>query len=115
MSMGMGGCMGMGMGAGRPAKRAWEGASLRPDENNPDAKTISGMVGRINSTVALTEKISYSDVKLPLDMIGLEAAKKILKDIENSAGAIKNPTSYIIAAAKRASSGEGIPSKMTRF
>lgn len=95
-------------------KRTWHEEAAKPAADDEEAKQIARNVGRINCTVAMAEKLSYSDVKPHLEACGLEAASKILKDLEASAGSVKSPTSYVIAAAKRASSGESIPAKRSR-
>mmetsp|Transcript_23209 Transcript_23209/g.65584 ORF Transcript_23209/g.65584 Transcript_23209/m.65584 type:complete len:503 (-) Transcript_23209:111-1619(-) len=91
-------------------KRTWSQAAATPADDG-FGKQISREVGRINAHAPFTEKLSYSDIKPHLETLGLEAAMKILKDVEGSARTVKSPTSYVIAAAKRASSGEGIPAK----
>lgn len=94
-------------------KRSWTQEAAAPAEDE-GSRQISKQIGWINSHVALLEKLSYSDTKPHLEMVGVEAALKILKDVESSAATIKSPTSYVIAAAKRAASGEGIPAKRMR-
>lgn len=96
-------------------KRTWHEEPTKPSEFDEEGKQIARHVGRINGTVCMVEKLSYSDVKPHLEACGLEAATKILKDLEASAGSVKSPTSYVIAAARRACSGEGIPAKRARF
>lgn len=95
-----------------PAKRTWKEEAKSPLDDQ--GKQISGLVGRLNNSVPLVEKLSYSDIKEPLEACGLEAALKILKDVEQSPHSIKNPTSYVIAAARRAVSGEAVPAKRPR-
>mmetsp|Transcript_80986 Transcript_80986/g.203831 ORF Transcript_80986/g.203831 Transcript_80986/m.203831 type:complete len:584 (+) Transcript_80986:116-1867(+) len=94
-------------------KRSWTQDAVSPAEDE-GSRQISKQIGWINSHVPLMEKLSYSDTKPHLEAVGVEAALKILKDVEGSAGTIKSPTSYVIAAAKRAASGEGIPAKRMR-
>lgn len=96
------------------SKREWQEEEAHPRGDSEDSKKISHAVGRLNKTVNLAEKLSYSDVKPHLEACGAEAASTILKDLEKAADRISNPTSYVIAAAKRKASGENIPSKRPR-
>jgi len=108
MQLQMAGAGGMGV------KRQWKEEAKAPagDENS---KTISKMVGRLNKYSPLMQQISYSDIKEPLELVGLEVAMKILQDIEMNPMNIKDPTNYVIAAAKRAVTGEAIPAKQRRM
>jgi len=102
-----------GGGGGRGAKRAWTEEDASPDDSDA-SKSISKQIGRINSHAMLMEKVSYSDVKPHLELLDMQAAGKILKDLSDYAHTIKHPTQYVIAAAKRALAGEAIPSKRPR-
>lgn len=74
-----------------------------PAKSN-DSTPISKQVGWINNNCNLREKISYSDVVEPLSAISTKGALQILKDLEQTADRVSNPTAYIIAAARRQSS-----------
>eukprot|EP00929_Paragymnodinium_shiwhaense_P039450 TRINITY_DN20706_c0_g1_i1.p1 TRINITY_DN20706_c0_g1~~TRINITY_DN20706_c0_g1_i1.p1 ORF type:complete len:723 (-),score=114.61 TRINITY_DN20706_c0_g1_i1:146-2236(-) len=70
-----------------------------------DSRRISRQVGWLNNNVDLRERISYIDVAPALEALDTSAALKILKDLENSAQGVENPTNYICAAARRAGGG----------
>mmetsp|Transcript_21219 Transcript_21219/g.49844 ORF Transcript_21219/g.49844 Transcript_21219/m.49844 type:complete len:412 (+) Transcript_21219:51-1286(+) len=68
-----------------------------------DEKKIARQVGWLNQHCSLSEKISYSDVKEPLEALDLRTAMRLLKDVENMAQTLRNPTAYLISVAKRES------------
>lgn len=105
---------GLGAAAGVGTKRTWTQSAMSPADDEI-SKQISKMVGRLNNSVPLQEKVSYSDVKEHLERLPMESAIKILKDVESAPHTIKSPTNYVLAAAKRALSGESIPSKRARM
>lgn len=67
-----------------------------------DRKQISRQIGRMNKNAWLNEPISHSDVIELLCKLDLAVALKILKDLENKAMQIKDPTSYIRKAVSNA-------------
>merc|ERR1712232_520684 len=69
-----------------------------------DSKVISKQIGWLNKSGLLVDRISYNEVSETLTTIGVEASLKIIKDCENKGSGVKNPTAYILAAAKRVSS-----------
>eukprot|EP00429_Kryptoperidinium_foliaceum_P066534 CAMPEP_0176055174 /NCGR_PEP_ID=MMETSP0120_2-20121206/27461_1 /TAXON_ID=160619 /ORGANISM="Kryptoperidinium foliaceum, Strain CCMP 1326" /LENGTH=479 /DNA_ID=CAMNT_0017388655 /DNA_START=72 /DNA_END=1508 /DNA_ORIENTATION=- len=71
------------------------GVSLDP------TKKIAKQVGWLNRKADLLEKISYSDVVHQLSMLDITEAMRILKDLEEGASQIPNPTAYVIAAAQQ--------------
>jgi len=63
---------------------------------------IAKQVGWQNKQIEdRTKKISYSDVVGPLSVIDIVSAMKILKDLGENIATVRDPTSYVIAAANR--------------
>lgn len=73
-----------------------------------DSKKLSRQIGWLNKNAGLMENLSFSDVNGPLSMLPVTEAMKILKDLENNALTIKNPTSYVMKAAGNAMASGGI-------
>jgi len=67
-----------------------------------DSKKISKAIGWMNKNLALPEPIMYAEVAPMLDMIGDHEAGKLLHEFQESADSIKNPTRWLMAAARRA-------------
>lgn len=91
-----------------PSEVPSQGTSSLPVEDDAksagkieEQKKIARNVGWLNAKGGLASPISYSDVKEPLGACDLKQALKLLKDLENSAGTVTNPTAYLISAAKR--------------
>merc|ERR1712039_1089742 len=56
----------------------------------------------LNTNVQLAEPINCESVVAGLSALDVTSAMKILKDVEEGAAGIKNPTGYVAAAAARA-------------
>lgn len=87
-------------------KRTWSQATAAHAAPNTspegdDDKKIARQVGWLNQHCSLPERISYSDVKEPLGELDLRTALRLLKDVENMKQKVRNPTSFLISAAKR--------------
>lgn len=67
-----------------------------------DGRRISRQVAWLNQHAGLPERISYSDVKDPLEACDLRTAMRILKDCESMASTVRNPTSYVVSMAEKA-------------
>eukprot|EP00930_Biecheleria_cincta_P047697 TRINITY_DN3311_c0_g1_i1.p1 TRINITY_DN3311_c0_g1~~TRINITY_DN3311_c0_g1_i1.p1 ORF type:complete len:464 (-),score=106.22 TRINITY_DN3311_c0_g1_i1:125-1480(-) len=86
---------------GKGGKGGSRGGAQVSEVTEEDAKKLSRQVGWLNANVELAVQISYSEVKEFLECVEMSTAMKILKDVENNAERISNPTAYIISAAKR--------------
>lgn len=99
-----------------PAKRGHsaiqgEGQDVSPDDYG---KMISKAVGRLNHYAGLAQPITYSEVKPLLESLDIDSAQKVLEDLEKQAYKVKDPTNYIVRAAKRIAAGEDMPVKKQR-
>eukprot|EP00929_Paragymnodinium_shiwhaense_P080831 TRINITY_DN42185_c0_g3_i1.p1 TRINITY_DN42185_c0_g3~~TRINITY_DN42185_c0_g3_i1.p1 ORF type:complete len:426 (-),score=94.37 TRINITY_DN42185_c0_g3_i1:141-1418(-) len=83
----------------------WESGWESTHQNEDHAWKISKQVGWLNNNVELAEPISYKDVSQLLEALDTSTAMKLLKDLENSASTVENPTAYVAAAARRAGGG----------
>merc|ERR1712126_49405 len=86
-------------------KRAWvPGVATMPNAKpfSDDQRRIARQVGWLNQHAGLIERISYSDVKEPLEALDLHTAMRLMKDIETMFQVIRNPTAYLLSAARRA-------------
>lgn len=83
-----------------PAVTVGTAPNASPEDD--EGRKIARQVGWLNQHAGLAERISYSDVKESLEACDLRTAMKILKDVESTTQSIRNPTSFIIAAAQRA-------------
>merc|ERR1711879_673550 len=77
-----------------PSKRTAKGSGS-------GGNSISKCVGRLNKSLNLETSISYKDVVEPLTELGEEVACKLLDEFEEKHATIKDPTKWIISAAKR--------------
>eukprot|EP00931_Biecheleriopsis_adriatica_P102898 TRINITY_DN77802_c0_g1_i1.p1 TRINITY_DN77802_c0_g1~~TRINITY_DN77802_c0_g1_i1.p1 ORF type:complete len:628 (+),score=132.39 TRINITY_DN77802_c0_g1_i1:75-1958(+) len=66
-----------------------------------ESRELGRKIGWLNKNANLNEKISYSDVIGALSQLQPDDAFKILNDLEAKASSIRQPTSYILAAASR--------------
>lgn len=85
---------------------AWGGGAVVPWSGaggGVDGKKISKTIGWINKTYGeqMAEPIQFNEVQAPLMLIGDREACKLLKELEEKVGEIKNPTNWIKAAAMR--------------
>lgn len=64
---------------------------------------ISKRIGWINGHVDLAMPLLYSQVKDALTQLGDNEAMRVLKNVERQAASIRDPTGYVIAAARRLS------------
>lgn len=89
-------------------KRKWLPSSAGPaDGPADDSKRISQKVGYLNKIAKWPAKLSYSDVKDPLEKCGVKIALEILEDLEH-ADDVKDPTDHVLRVARRSiSGGEG--------
>eukprot|EP00746_Dinoflagellata_sp_MGD_P149367 gnl/MRDRNA2_/MRDRNA2_81405_c0_seq1.p1 gnl/MRDRNA2_/MRDRNA2_81405_c0~~gnl/MRDRNA2_/MRDRNA2_81405_c0_seq1.p1 ORF type:complete len:535 (+),score=109.53 gnl/MRDRNA2_/MRDRNA2_81405_c0_seq1:108-1712(+) len=99
-----------------PAKRAHSalqggGPDLAPGDYG---KMISKAVGRLNHYAGLAQPITYSEVKSHLESLDIDSAQKVLEDLEKQSYKVKDPTNYIVRAAKRIAAGEDMPIKKQR-
>eukprot|EP00928_Gymnodinium_smaydae_P018945 TRINITY_DN17216_c0_g1_i3.p2 TRINITY_DN17216_c0_g1~~TRINITY_DN17216_c0_g1_i3.p2 ORF type:complete len:161 (-),score=44.21 TRINITY_DN17216_c0_g1_i3:154-636(-) len=99
------GASGAGAGGGHGARqerkyRRVEDADRRGEDEDA-GKRISRQVGKLNKQGALAARISYEDVKGPLESCGVEAALRILRDLEHSGARINDPQNYILVAASK--------------
>lgn len=63
---------------------------------------IGKTIGFMNKQVTEREKkISYQEVVGPLSMIDVTSAMRILKDLADNIATVRDPTSYVVAAAGR--------------
>eukprot|EP00930_Biecheleria_cincta_P089997 TRINITY_DN7934_c0_g1_i2.p1 TRINITY_DN7934_c0_g1~~TRINITY_DN7934_c0_g1_i2.p1 ORF type:complete len:634 (-),score=111.85 TRINITY_DN7934_c0_g1_i2:143-2044(-) len=69
-------------------------------------KEISRKVGQLNKIADWPLKLSYSDIKEPLEQCGVELALDILEDLEYAHN-VQDPTDYVLSAARKFTSGEG--------
>jgi len=99
-------------GGSKGQKRPREWTAEAPSEHA--AKRISKQVGWLNNNAGLYEKITYSEVKEALESIDIVTAMKIMKDLENAAHTVYNPTKYVMTAVSRAS-GTGARKTKPRF
>merc|ERR1712232_1362443 len=68
-----------------------------------DGKKISKTIGWLNKNLAdqMAESITFNEVAGPLNMMGEREACKLLKEFEEKASEIKNPTRWIKSAAEK--------------
>mmetsp|Transcript_94483 Transcript_94483/g.177864 ORF Transcript_94483/g.177864 Transcript_94483/m.177864 type:complete len:267 (+) Transcript_94483:110-910(+) len=71
--------------------------------------SISKQVGWINKNAWLNGSITYTEVIEPLSMIDEAHALNLLEELTFKAPTIKDPTKWLISAAKRASEGDAKP------
>lgn len=68
----------------------------------PDEKKISKQIGWLNYNTGLKQRISCSDVLPALVELGVTQAMQILKDVEQVAPSLDDPTNYILASVGQA-------------
>lgn len=72
---------------------------------------ISKQIGWLNKAGNLAFPISYNDVAGPLSMIPEDKALALLKELEENAATVKEPSSWLASAAQRLCAGNGKRSK----
>merc|ERR1740121_3489291 len=81
-------------------------ASHGADGSAPVALDSTGKIGRqvgwLNKHVELTQPVSYNDVVEPLSSINVTDAMKILKDVQEQAASLSDPTSFVLDSAQKA-------------
>eukprot|EP00930_Biecheleria_cincta_P083854 TRINITY_DN73363_c0_g1_i1.p1 TRINITY_DN73363_c0_g1~~TRINITY_DN73363_c0_g1_i1.p1 ORF type:complete len:632 (+),score=122.92 TRINITY_DN73363_c0_g1_i1:124-2019(+) len=88
-------------------KRRWQPTSTGiADGNINDSKRISQKVGLLNKMGNWPVKLSYSDVKDPLEQCGVDVALEILEDLEQ-ADDVQDPTDFVLRTARSIIGDEG--------
>lgn len=93
-----------GFGGFGGGKWSWD---MAQGYNSDASRKISKHVGWLNHNGGLLEPLSYHDVRELLEMCDQRTAMKILKDLQDNAPKVKNPTAYVGAAAQRVLGGGG--------
>lgn len=93
------------MAQGQPKQRVKRGEQFA--KRNAIFARLSKRIGWLNQNGKLAKPIKYEDVKDLLGRIGDNKAMQVLKDLENKASEVRDPTAYVVTACKRAGGGGG--------
>merc|ERR1719420_2127646 len=72
------------------------------------AEKVKKRVGWLNANAGLQSPIMYDKVAPTLAGLSLPGAMQILKDVEGKATEVRDPTAYVLGAARRRGSGGGM-------
>lgn len=88
-------------------KRTRQPVSTGTARGNPDdSKQISQKIGQLNKAANWPNRLSYSDVKGPLEQCGVDVALEILDDLEH-ADDVQDPTDFVLCTARSIIGDEG--------